>query len=90
MSDDWPPPLLPPRAAFREECWTLYGPTGKLATYWIEEVAGRYEMRAGYSDTDILSTSLVPDLPKAREIATILYEELTTHGKFTKVNEKPS
>ena len=84
MTDDYPLPPSPPREPFREECWALYGPTGKLATCWIEQVAGRYEARAGYSETDILSTSLSRDLPKAREVAMVLYEELTTHGKFTK------
>ena len=69
MADDYPLPPLPRKAPFREECWTLYGPTGKLATCWIEQVAatGRYESRFAYSETDIISTSLHRDLEQARE-----------------------
>ena len=83
MTDDYPLPPLPPRAVSRGVL-DVVRPDWK-AGHLLDRGGGRPLRNAGGLQRNGHSLyTLSLDLPKARELAMVLYEELTTHGKFTK------
>jgi hypothetical protein len=79
--DDWPPPPLEP-GIFREESWRLAGPSNKTVSCVIVLTATGYEVRVGYSDDDILRTTLAPDLSSARAISEAVKSRGHALGSF--------
>ena len=64
------PPAPAPRLELLETCWQLAGPTGKTISCGVYAVDGPgLEVRAGYSDDDIIRTQRVGDVSLARQLA---------------------
>lgn len=59
-----------PRLDLIESCWTFKSPTSqRVISYGIYQTDAGLEIRAGYSDDDILRTERVPAIESARVLA---------------------
>jgi hypothetical protein len=72
----------PPRT-FAKCSWRLLGPSNKPVTCAIVLISTGYEVRVGYSDDDILRTTLTADIDNARVVAEILKSAIRELGSFS-------
>ncbi len=63
-------PPSPPRLERVESCWYAQGPSGKTVTCGIYTTdAPGFEVRAGYTEDDLLYSQRVSTIELARELA---------------------
>lgn len=79
-----------PRLHLIEVCWRMRGRAGRVVTCGIYRIDGPgLEVRAGFSDDDLLRSQRAAEIGSARELAEAWRQAVLLKGGFVEVSAPP-
>jgi hypothetical protein len=82
-----PPPKPEPLLHLLETCWRMRAPSGRVITCGIYRTEGPgLEVRAGFSEDDLLRSQRTAEIGSARELADEWRRAVLAKGGFTEAD----